>query len=287
MPHATDGAISKNMGTQNIDVENQNTVRTSGLRKYFGLGLHTSDPLLNVVKWIVYFTEIGAIVIVAVPYFLLLFLLLRWCFFNPDAGSLVFFIFLSFYGGLVGWCYIHFMWVKPSRHLLLGIQQLSALKFLPWTLTVFVHSLPPAYLYYCYMTKRPNALPHEALFLPREALLPWPLTGELGMSSGVPSVYYREDPTYCHWVIVWSLILTPQFVVLVVLSAVIRVRRLNNERRRIESPSLLTEPEVGAFQINGSPLPDVPLRSQEMCLYFTCVCIYLVVLWLWASLMTS
>ena len=71
------------------------------------------------------FTQIGAIVIVAVPYFLLLFLLLRWCFFNPDAGSLVFFIFLSFYGGLVGWCYIHFMWVKPSRHLLLGIQQVG------------------------------------------------------------------------------------------------------------------------------------------------------------------
>ena len=60
MPHATDGAISKNMGTQceNIDVENQKTVRTSGLRKYFGLGLHTSDPLLNVLKWIVYFTEV-------------------------------------------------------------------------------------------------------------------------------------------------------------------------------------------------------------------------------------
>ena len=71
------------------------------------------------------FTQIGAIVIVAVPYFLLLFLLLRWCLFNPDAGSLVFFIFLSFYGGLVGWCYIHFMWVKPSRHLLLGLQQVD------------------------------------------------------------------------------------------------------------------------------------------------------------------
>ena len=47
------------------------------------------------------------------------------------------------------------------------------------------------------------------------------------MSSGVPSVYYREDPTYCHWVIVWSLILTPQFVVLIVLAAVIRVRRFD------------------------------------------------------------
>ena len=62
MQDAKDGATPKNMGTQceNIDIENQNTVRKSdsGLRKYFGQGVHTSDPLLKVVKWIVYFSEV-------------------------------------------------------------------------------------------------------------------------------------------------------------------------------------------------------------------------------------
>ena len=98
--------------------------------------------------------------------------------------------------------------------------QLSALKFLPWTLTVFVHSLPPAFLFYSYMTKKPSSYMTNAL-------LPWPLSGEVEMNSGVPGIYYRKDPTYCHWVIVWSLILTPQLVVLVVLAAVIRVRRFD------------------------------------------------------------
>ena len=57
------------------------------------------------------------------------------------------------------------------------------------------------------------------------ALLPWPLSGEVEMNSGVPGIYYRKDPTYCHWVIVWSHILILQLVILVVLAAVIRVRR--------------------------------------------------------------
>ena len=49
------------MGTQCQNVENEDTdVRKSGLRKYFGLGVHTSDPLLNVVKWIAYFTEVSS-----------------------------------------------------------------------------------------------------------------------------------------------------------------------------------------------------------------------------------
>jgi len=220
---------------------------------------------------------------VAVPYFLLLLLLLWSCFYTLNVGLSAISVFLSLTGGVMGWCYVHFMWVKPSRHLLLGIQQLSALKFLPWTLTVFVHSLPPAFLFYSYMTKKPSSYMTNAL-------LPWPLSGEVEMNSGVPEIYYRKDPTYCHWVIVWTHILTPQLVLLVVLAAVIKVRRLNNERRRIESPSLLKEPEVGAFQINRSPttspLPDVPLRLQDMCLHFTCICIYLVVFWLWASFMS-
>ena len=61
MPNSTDGASPRNMGTQceNTDVDNQDTdVRISGLRKYFGLGVHTTDPLLNLLKWITYFTEV-------------------------------------------------------------------------------------------------------------------------------------------------------------------------------------------------------------------------------------
>ena len=44
----------RNMITQceNIDVENQNTVRP-------GLGAHTSDPLLKVVEWIAWLTEVS------------------------------------------------------------------------------------------------------------------------------------------------------------------------------------------------------------------------------------
>ena len=72
--------------------------------------------------------------------------------------------------------YVHVTWVKPSRHLLLGLQQvaiflmaiftkfttfdfdsnwqkyfpiqLSALKFLPWISTAFLHTIPLAYLSY-------------------------------------------------------------------------------------------------------------------------------------------
>ena len=73
MPYAADGATPMNMGTQcaNVGVENQNTFVTVLRRyfrlavrsvdwKYFGLGVHTSDPLLNVVKWIAYFTEVSS-----------------------------------------------------------------------------------------------------------------------------------------------------------------------------------------------------------------------------------
>merc|ERR1711953_1291184 len=122
--------------------------------------------------------------------------------------------------------WVFYTWVKPSRHLLLGIQQLSALKFLPWMLTAFIHSLLLAYFYICYMTKSTTTL----------------------VIGGVVS----------------ALILYPQFLVV---AAAIRIRRLNNERRKIESARLLTEPEIGAIQNIGSPTitppqPNVPSRSQ-------------------------
>ena len=58
----------RNIGTQfeNIDLESasENGTMTKGLwlkgslKKYFGLGVQVSDPLLNVVKWIAYITEV-------------------------------------------------------------------------------------------------------------------------------------------------------------------------------------------------------------------------------------
>jgi len=207
MPYGPDGANPRKMRTQceNVDVENQNTVRT-------GLGAHTSDPLLKVVESIAWLTEIGPILIGALCSLL---------------GFLGFqsFALLSLPGGVVGWCYFHFLWVRPSQHLLLGIQQLSALKFLPWMSTVFIHSLPPAFFFFCYMTNRTNTLP-------------WRL----------------EMIYWTFWVIVWTLILTPQFVVL---AAFMRVRRLNNERRQNESASLFLEdlpPSYSTLQPSYSTL---------------------------------
>ena len=119
MPYGPDGANPRNMRTQceNVDVENQNTVRTG----------HTSDPLLKVVESIAWltevsyfhvkdvidtslFTQIGPILVGALCSLL---------------GFLGFqsFALLSLPGGVVGWCYFHFLWVRPSQHLLLGIQQ--------------------------------------------------------------------------------------------------------------------------------------------------------------------
>ena len=267
MSYATDGASPKNMGTQceNTNVENQNTVRTSGLRKYFGLGVHTSDPLLNVVKWIAYFTEVSCFHVRDVIFFYtdwcnchcgrplfpssafssvvvlfqlwcwfirhLCILVLDWCVVGWTAGLLLHPLYVgqtiktptSWHptGGHLSNTLNEKFLKQPIKIwplLTLTPTQLSAVKFLPWTLTVFIHSLPPAYLYFCFIRKRTNAL------------LPWPLSGELGWSgagSPLPEVIYRKDPTYCHWVIVWSLILTPQFVVLVALAAVIRVRRFD------------------------------------------------------------
>jgi len=248
MPYATGPATPRNMGTQqceNIDVETQNTVGTD-------LDVHTSDPLLKVAKWIAHLTKIGPIVI-AVAYLILFFLLylpLLPMFFATPHGlvALVYFAFFSLVGGVIVWCYLHFLWVKPSQHLLLGIQQLSAPKFVPWLLTAFIHSFLPAYFFFCYLTKRTNTLPSQLKLI----IQPLYWIAALTNSSMI-------DP-FWQWVIVWTLVLTPQVLVL---AAVIRVRRLNKERKRIECASLLTEPEVGAFQNIGtpattSPQPDLP-----------------------------
>ena len=58
----------RNIGTQceNIDLESgseNGTVKkglclTENLKKYFGLGVQVSDPLLNAAKWIAYITEV-------------------------------------------------------------------------------------------------------------------------------------------------------------------------------------------------------------------------------------
>ena len=174
-----------------------------------------------------FFTPIGPIVIAAwllILSILLLLPLLPWLPFLLQYLSfqhVVIFAFLS----LTGWCYLRFMWLKPSQHLRLGIQQvgtsqafleksfqnnqnvslckycptqLSALKFLPWMLNAFIHTLSLAYFCFCYITKRTNTLP-------------WPLE-------------MITELTYWHWAIVWTLILAPQFVVF---AAVIRVRRFD------------------------------------------------------------
>merc|ERR1719222_1566675 len=142
------------------------------------------------------------------------------------------------------------MWVKPSRYLLLGIQQLYALNFLPWMLTVFIHSLPPAYFFYCYMTTSIHP-----------STLPWPLEGTLW-----------TDLTFWHWLIVWSLILTPQLILLVVLAAVIRVHRLELRRIAInidiESPSILPEADLPpsysvVFPLHSGNIPETSPLSED------------------------
>ena len=135
MPYGPDGANPSKMRTQcaNVDVENQNTVRT-------GLGAHTSDPLLKVVEWIAWLTEVSyfhvkdvidtsffsQIVPILIGYMLVvLFILVLLLLVQSLLGFHGFqsFALLSLPGGVVGWCYFHFLWVRPSQHLLLGIQQ--------------------------------------------------------------------------------------------------------------------------------------------------------------------
>merc|ERR1719150_3657668 len=123
------------------------------VKKYFGIPVQVSDPLLNVAKWIAYVTEIGATVMVATPLLLYFVVVITYksVIFRALEAFLVFTL-ICLAVGLMAICYLHFMWVKPSRHLLLGLQQLSAIKFLPWILTAFLHSVPIAWLYFTHMT---------------------------------------------------------------------------------------------------------------------------------------
>jgi len=131
----------RNIGTQceNIDLESagESGTMTKGLwlkksfKKYFGIPVQVSDPLLNVAKWIAYVTEIGATVIVTTP-LLLYFLVIityesaRLRIFRAFEAFLIFSM-VCLAVGLMAICYLHFMWVKPSRHLLLGLQQVIIL----------------------------------------------------------------------------------------------------------------------------------------------------------------
>jgi len=131
----------RNIGTQceNIDLE---SARESGtmtkrlwlkksLKNYFGLDAQVSDPLLNVAKWIAYVTEIVATVMVVTPlllYFLVIIIYesARLRIFRAFEAFLIFAL-ICLAVGLVAICYLHFMWVKPSRQLLLGLQQVVIL----------------------------------------------------------------------------------------------------------------------------------------------------------------
>merc|ERR1712107_48032 len=91
------------------------------LKNYFGIPVQVSDPLLNVAKWIAYVTEIGATVMVATP--LLLYFLVVIIYESARLRIFLTFAMVCLAVGLMAICYLHFMWVKPSRHLLLGLQQ--------------------------------------------------------------------------------------------------------------------------------------------------------------------
>ena len=112
------------------------------LKKYLRLGVQVTDPLLNVAKWIAYITEvnmdlflvltkskifpfkIGAIVVVVSLLLLHLLVIIT----NESESFrafkfLLFVAFLSWIVGLMAFCYLHFIWILPSRRLLVGLQQ--------------------------------------------------------------------------------------------------------------------------------------------------------------------
>merc|ERR1712107_323539 len=180
------------------------------LKNYFGIPVQVSDPLLNVAKWISYVTEIGATVMVATPlllYFLVVIIYesARLRIFRAFESFLIFAM-VCLAVGLMAICYLHFMWVKPSRHLLLGLQQLSAIKFLPWILTVFLHSVPMAYPYYIHMT---ITYTYTVYNMPKRRL--------------------RTNLTYSDWIlgfVLSTVIITPQVIVLAAQWRVYRSCRL-------------------------------------------------------------
>ena len=77
-----------------------------------------------------FFTQVGPMVIGAVIlffYYLLYIPILTWHMvlaYNVGFETFAFYAF-CLTGGVMGWCYLHFLWVKPSRLLFLGIQQVS------------------------------------------------------------------------------------------------------------------------------------------------------------------
>ena len=94
LPENSSEVTPKNMGTQcenfeNVELGSYNdrTKKRLWLRavltvkKYFGFGVHTSDPLLNIVKWIALITEVLFIIISKEMYILV--------HFNPFSSRLV------------------------------------------------------------------------------------------------------------------------------------------------------------------------------------------------------
>ena len=87
------------------------------------------------------------------------------------------FVFTCVVSGLLAFCYIHFMWVIPSRHLLAGLHQVTSscpeiskccpsqlcacktvlqCKFIPWISTALIHCVPIVCITYrwiiCHLT---------------------------------------------------------------------------------------------------------------------------------------
>ena len=162
LPENSGEVTPRNMGTQceNLEIvesgsENDLTIKRLWLRavlkvkQYFGFGVRTSDPLLNVVKWIAYITEVLSIIIsketylgslqsfflqigatVAVTLLLISILIcavLKNLLIPTDLPFFLFVLFLFTFVGLMAFLYVHYMFVKPSRHLLLGLQQVALL----------------------------------------------------------------------------------------------------------------------------------------------------------------
>ena len=70
--------------------------------------------------------QVGAVVIVALPllFYFLVVITNEPAIFRSLEGFLIFAI-ICWTAGLMAFAYLHFMWVKPSRHLLLGLQQVT------------------------------------------------------------------------------------------------------------------------------------------------------------------
>jgi len=246
----------KYMGTQceNVDMESasENNPTTeelslrSSLKKYFRLGVRISDPLLNFVKWIAYITEIGTAVVVPLLLILRSYVFLlndRWyeddLYLDNLYFDLVIFAIISTICGLITFCYAHIMWVKPSRHLLRGLQQLSARKFVPWMLTTLIHSLPTAY--FCFTEE---VIVQRCIEKYREELV------EYDPEDFLPESCYerRLRPDLSCWVVGCLVILAPQVLVLV---AVVRVARLKKEGENVSH--LVPSPTTSASAHQPDP----------------------------------